>query len=113
MTKERTKAIKIVDELIAYFFAHQLTHINIDLNYGLNQLEVTVKGSCKKQPDDLDQLEDVLNSERQEELEDYYASLLGENRNYNELNLLGALVDSADITYDNQQLIITVYRKRS
>lgn len=107
------KAIKIVDELIAYFFAHQLTDLTIDLNYGLSQLEISVQGSCDQKPDDLDQLKEVLNSERQEELEEYYSSLLGESRNYHELNLLGALVDSADISYQNQQLSITVYRKRS
>lgn len=106
-------AIRIIDELIAYFFAQQITDINIDLDYGLSQTEISVQGPCKEEPADLDQLEDVLNSERQEELEEYYSSLLGENRNYHELNLLGALVDGADITFDNQQLSITVYRKRS
>jgi len=112
LTKERMKTIKVIDELIAYFFSHQVDSLQVDVHYGQKQVKIMLQGTCVKKPDDLDQLDEVLNTPRRDELEEYYWSLLGESRSYQELNLLGALVDCADVIYENQKLTVTVFRKK-
>lgn len=106
------KTIKVIDELIAYFFSHHVDSMQIDIHYGKKQVKVMLQGTCENKPEDLDQLDEVLNAPRRDELEDYYWSLLGESRSKQELNLLGALVDCADVFYENQKLFVTVFRKK-
>lgn len=106
------KAIKIVDELLSYFFSYHIMNVQIDIQYGMSEVAITVEGDTETRPDNLEELDEVLNKERQVELEEYYWSLLGENRNYHELNLLGSFVDRANIVFENSHLSVTVYRKR-
>ncbi|SFI15057.1 hypothetical protein SAMN05192551_10752 [Tindallia magadiensis] len=112
MRKERMKTIKVIDELIAYFFSHQIDNFSVDVHYGQKQVKIMLQGTCLRRPDDLDQLDEVLNAPRQDELEDYYWSLLGESRSYQELNLLGSLVDCADVLYEDEKLYVTVFRNK-
>lgn len=113
MTNERMKTIKVVDELIAYFFSHKVNELSIDVHYGREQVKIMLQGKCPERPDDLSQLDEVLNAPRQEELEDYYWSLLGESITQHELNLLGSLVDSGDVLYENGKLFIAVHINKS
>lgn len=112
MTRERMKVIKIVNELLSYFFMHHIIDVQIDVQYGKEHVIITIIGQIDSKPDDIKELCDVLNAERQVEFEDYYWSLLGEHRNYSELNLLGALVDKGEVTFEKEHLIVKVYRSR-
>lgn len=107
------KAIKIVDELISFYFNIEITDIHIDVQYEEEEIKITLEGNCCYPPDEkLERLQELLNAPRQEELEDYYWELVGENDHYEELTLLGALVDSGNVEYQDNRLKITVHKKR-
>lgn len=107
------KAIKMVDELISFYFKIGITDIQIDLQYKEGEIEISLKGHCLHPPrEELEMLTEVLNAPRQEELEEYYWELVGESDHYQELTLLGSLVDYAEIDYHKNQLTIKVCRKR-
>ena len=112
MNSERMKAIKILEELIGYFFNHDINDIQMDLQYGDTEFKIMVEGTCKRRPADLDHLSDLLNTPRQAELEEYYWGLLGGSSQREELNLLGSLVDCGDVLYDREKLAVTVFRKK-
>ncbi|MEN1759203.1 hypothetical protein AAIG11_01835 [Anoxynatronum sibiricum] len=111
MTSERMKTIKMLEELIGYFFRNNINDVQMDLHYGETECKIMLEGTCLSRPADLDQLNELLNTPRQPELEEYYWGLLGGNDTRQELNLLGSLVDCADVSYDLQKLSITVFRK--
>ncbi|SHE50520.1 hypothetical protein [Alkalibacter saccharofermentans] len=111
MNTEKMKATKILEELIDYFFRNNVTNMKIALDFESNEIIVHVKGSCPQKPDDFDELYDVLNSPRQPEIEEYYFELLGGNDRREELGLLGSLVDSALMSYENGMMSIKVTRK--
>ncbi|AKL96947.1 hypothetical protein CACET_c35160 [Clostridium aceticum] len=113
MSNDKMRAIKIVDELMCFFFNIDITKLKIDFDYEeKSQIKVSLQGDCSNPPKEkLQELEEILNAPRQDVLEDYYWELVGENDNYDELTLLGALVDGGDIKYNNNKLRITVYRK--
>ena len=111
MTSERLKSIKMLEELIGYFFRHQINDLQMDLHYGDTECRIMLEGTCPSRPADLEQLNELLNAPRQPELEEYYWGLLGGNDTRQELNLLGSLVDCADVSYNLQKLSITVHRK--
>lgn len=48
----------------------------------------------------------MLNATSRPELEEYYYELLGSN----ELKLLGSLIDRAEMSFEDKQLCIKVYR---
>lgn len=111
MSNERMKATKILEELIGYFFNHNIDHLKMDLNYKEKEFIIQVEGQCSSRPSDLDHLIELLNEPRQDELEEYYWGLLGGNSQRQELDLLGSLVDCSEVTYEENILSITVYRK--
>ena len=111
MTNERMKATKILEELIGYFFNHGIDQLKMELDYNETEFRINVEGQCVSKPYDLDQLAELLNEPRQAELEEYYWGLLGGNSQRQELNLLGSLVDSADVVCDKNTLSITVFLK--
>ena len=111
MTSERMKATKILEELIGYFFNHNIDYLQMELEYKDTEFIIKVEGTCSSRPSDLDHLNELLNTPRQAELEEYYWGLLGGNSQRQELNLLGSLVDCADVIFNEEILSVTVYRK--
>ncbi|SNS42391.1 hypothetical protein SAMN05446037_1009180 [Anaerovirgula multivorans] len=113
MTHDKMKAIKIVDELMSFYLKIGIVDIHIDFNYGEKQTEVHLRGECHNPPiKKLEKLETVLNTPRQPELEEYYWELVGNSDYYQEITLLGALVDSGEVDYSDHQLKVKVIRKR-
>ncbi|SET76950.1 hypothetical protein SAMN05660297_03442 [Natronincola peptidivorans] len=112
MMNERTKSIRILHELIGYYYKHKINDIQMQLCYTDNECKIMLEGTCCRPPEDLEKLSEALNSPRQIELEECYWQLLGDNSGEIQLSLLGSLVDSADIDFDLQKLSLTVYRKK-
>lgn len=111
MSRERSKAVRIMGELIGYFFRHEIYDLEMELHYDTEEVRVSAKGPCAERPLDLDALEDVLNAPRQVELEEYYAELLGGRSFREELGLLGSMVDASEIRYEEGTLSIALVRR--
>lgn len=111
MGRERSKAVRIMGELVSYFFRHEIYDLEMELHYDTDEVRVTARGPCAERPMDLDALEDVLNAPRQVELEEYYAELLGGKGFREELNLLGSMVDASEVRCADGTLSITLVRR--
>ena len=112
MPTEKNKATKILSELIDYFFRNKIHKINMSLEYSKSATIIRLDGPCTHKPDDYDDLFEVFNEERRPELEEYYYSLLGGDFKRDEINLLGSMIDKAEMSYEDNHLSITVYRYR-
>ena len=86
-------------------------NLHIDVTYVDLQVKIILEGAIENLPQkDLDKIIYILNEPRQEELDEYYWNLAGDNR-HPELNLFGTLVDNADIEYTDNILRVTVISK--
>lgn len=110
MKNEQLKAIKILEELIDYFFRNGSYDLNMALKYHKDKICIHVEGTCEHRPADFMELYELLNSARRPELEGYYYELLGSSVGNGELKLLGSLIDRADMSYENNLLSVTVFR---
>ncbi len=110
MTKERNKAVKILVELIGYFFGNDISSIDMNLTYNVSGFNIHLRGNCECEPEELEKLNETLNAPRQNELEEYYWGLLGSSNSKQELYLLGSLVDSGKVEYNDGILEVSVER---
>ena len=108
------KNIKIVSELIAYF--HKLGADDIHIDMGTNEIRsyFSISGIVKNLPkDELENLDIVLNTNRQHEIEQHYWNLGGESEYDCELTLVGMMIDEVDISYANNILTLNIIRKEN
>ncbi|MCC5911020.1 MAG: hypothetical protein JJT76_11350 [Clostridiaceae bacterium] len=112
MKRDKTKLINMIGELIGFYFKIGIMDMDVNLQQGEKETIITLEGDCSNPPiEKLEELKELLNTPRQAEVEDYYSKLLGDDHDYQELNLLGAMVDKASVDYENNKLKITVYKK--
>ena len=112
---EREKARRIIDELLTYFFSHEINQSHVDITFASDGFHTTIQGTCEQLPSDIYDFLEMLNTPRDRDLESYYDELLGGHHSLHEekdYNLLGMMIDEADILYENQQLRIEVFRQR-
>jgi HSP20 family molecular chaperone IbpA len=105
------KSRKILDELIGYFTTHQINELDIHFKNTQGQLNITISGKTPAKPKDMDTLEQLLNTTRHPEYEEYFWGLLGSSSNQSEISLLGNLVDGGDVSYENGILTVSIRRK--
>lgn len=110
--QEFLKSVKLINELAAFVF--KAGGKEFDINFKENDLktkitiESDVESLSKKAIDTLK----GLNTPRQSEVEEYYWELAGENDNYQELFLVGMMIDYAEYSYiDNHLKIIVIKNK--
>jgi hypothetical protein len=109
MKHKKEKLIKIMNELVNFCFSIHMNDLNINFSCREDRGEISVEGYCTNPPmERLQDLEYILNSPRQEELEEYYWQLVGEGNEYQELEMIGALVDSGSIDYKDNILKISI-----
>jgi hypothetical protein len=110
--QESLKAIKLISELTGFILKTGGEEIDINLKDKEDQIRIIIKSRIENlQQEDLEVLKS-LNTPRQSEVEDYYWELAGENENYQELTLVGMIIDKAEYNYENDILTITVYRHK-
>ncbi|WP_157047329.1 hypothetical protein [Alkaliphilus metalliredigens] len=113
MKQERMRSRKILDELMSFCFKVGVKDIHVDFKDGEENVMIHVEGKSQEIPiEELENLKSLLQVQRQDQIEGYYWGLAGENDHYQELPLVGMMIDEADVQYDNQQLNITVYRNK-
>lgn len=109
---ERQQAKRIVDELLNYFFLHQIDEVKIALDFAEEGLYVEMQGKTSQVPTDLEQFATILNTPRDLTLEDYSEQLIGsEHHDREDYHLLGTLIDDVEIMYDRPVLDIKVFRR--
>lgn len=105
------KNLRIVNELVTYYHKNNCDDIHIDMSTVNNVSYFCILGNvpnlCEK---DFELLKDVLNAPRQHEVEQYYWNLGGNTELDCELSLVGAMIDTAEVTYIDNILTIKIKR---
>ncbi len=109
------KTMRIVDELVG--FCCRRGGCNIDINYNTQKNNSTIititSPNTKVTEEDLEMLEDTLSQHRQHEMEEMYWLISGDDSYGDELSLVGVMIDSCEIKYENDVLTIIAYRNES
>ncbi|PRX24192.1 hypothetical protein BX659_12416 [Orenia metallireducens] len=112
MKHEKMKIIKILDEILSFSLNNQADEIDIKIKVNEEQTIIKFKdNSPNLNQDKLEEIEEMLNIEKQPEVEEYYWELIGQNDYCDELSVVGLMIDKAIITYKPQEgLEVTLYR---
>lgn len=111
MKFKREKLIKIMNELVSYCIDINIRDLKIEFKIDEAMGRVSVEGYSENPPlEKLKKLEKILNSPRQKELEGYYWELVGDGHGYQELEMVGVLVDGGSVSYEDNILKISIYR---
>lgn len=114
MRYKREKLIKIMNELVNFCLQINMKDLKIQFSCHEHKGQISIEGYCDNPPmERLEDLEYILNSPRQEELEEYYWSLVGDGYGYQELEMVGVLVDSGSISYEDRVLKISITRNQA
>lgn len=112
MRFKKEKLIKIMNELVNFCLQIKMEELDIKFICKENEEVITVSGYAENPPlDRLNDLETILNAPRQQELEEYYWGLVGNGCGYQELEMVGILVDSGRIDYKDKILTIHIERR--
>ena len=105
------KNLKIINELIAYYNRFGIFNVHIDLSSDDHNSYFDISGKIDSfSEDEVNSLIETLNMPRQHEIEHYYWNLNGESEFDSELTLVGMMVDSSEVTYENGLLKISLIR---
>lgn len=105
------KNIKIINELITYFYKLGSLDVHVDLSTDNINSYFTIYGEVESiSKDELDSLATILNTPRQHEIEHYYWNLSGECEFDSELSLVGMMINTAKISYTEKILKIRLTR---
>lgn len=108
------KNIKIINELIAYFYKLGTTDVHIDLTSENENSYFNVYGHVNTiSKEELEYLTSILNTPRQHEIEHYYWSLGGECEFDSELTLVGMMINSAKVYFKDGILKISIIREEN
>ncbi|AYE34071.1 hypothetical protein [Clostridium septicum] len=108
------KNLRIVSELITYFHKLGTDDVHLDIKSEDDKSYFYISGEVLNLPqEELNNLNLILNTQRQHEIEHYYWNLGGESELDCELSLIGMMVDDVIITYENNILTLKILRKES
>lgn len=106
------KNIKILDELLTYFIKQKNTRLSMEMREDNNKHYFSIRGGVENiSSEELERLKEALNTPRQHEIEEYYWQLGGEISFDCELTLVGMMIDTADVKYEDGILTIDVIRQ--
>ncbi|MGL4800002.1 MAG: hypothetical protein ACRCWY_11510 [Cellulosilyticaceae bacterium] len=116
MRHEYKKVSRIVDELTTFFLEHRAKEISLNIEMKDDHEVITIKACpidhMKKV---IDNLQRMLSNPRESEMEEYFWELAGEcdySSESCELSLVGSMIDSASIDYDDEQICLELIRRR-
>lgn len=112
MHHEMKKVTVIVTEMMTMLMLNGAREIDIKIKRTDIGTEFTFTHyDCHYDEDFIDRLEYNLNTQRQYEVEGYYWQLAGEDESGDELHLVGAMIDEAEIKKDEENLHIHLIRR--
>lgn len=105
------KNLRIMNELVAFFYNLGCTDIHIDLSVNNNISSFIIMGNiCAIKDKDFESLKQALCIPRQHEIEEYYWNLIGENETGSQISLVGMMIDKCNISFENNILTLEIYR---
>lgn len=110
MKSEKDKILKIMNELVCFFFSLDITEPSISIKVTDTHTEIFVRGEYKN-PDvkKLERFSELVTTSVGDEYDEYYWNLAGSS-NYPEYLILGTLTDGITIVHEDDILKITVTR---
>lgn len=112
MVNEKSKIIKIMNELVRFCLNNGIHNINTQLDIEPTYGKICVEGCCNKvSKKAIKEIEEIFNSPYKDESEECYWNLMGSN-DYSEMHLLGALITEGKVEYDGEVLKISVIRNK-
>lgn len=112
MKHEVKKITQIVNELISLLMIDGAEDLQVSIK---RHEEVThidiIQKQCQYDVSFIEEMTHDLNIPRQHEIEGYYWQLVGENDCEEELCLVGAMIDEAEVTLTGEELHIHLVRK--
>ncbi len=111
MKSEKDKVLKVMNELVCFFFSLDIDSPCITINKLEHHTAIYVEGYYPK-PDykKLERFYELVNTSRQDDYDEYYWNLAGSSH-YPEYILLGSLTDTVNIEHKDDTLKIVVTRK--
>lgn len=114
MKHEAKKISLIIDELMTVMLLHGAKEINIKIKREENKTEIIFEYlDCDYGDDFLEELQESLNIQRQSEVEGYYWQLCGDDDEGDELFLVGAMIDEAEVERKGKNVLIHIVRKET
>ena len=111
MQNEIKKITKLVDEVTSLLMRYGSNDINVHIKRDSELSTITIIDYNSGYPDDeITSLSDVLNIQRQCEIEEFYWELMGDDSHEDELFLVGSMVDKATVNKIDKNLHIVKYR---
>lgn len=112
MNEVQQKLIRVLNELLHYYFDLRMEDISIEILQGKTESSIIMSGyPSVVDREELKELSKTLNKPRREELEEYYWNLVGTVDSSEQMNLVSMLIDSANVELDNGKLTLQVYRR--
>lgn len=113
MRHEYKKVARIVDELTTFFLEKGAKDINLDIKVLEGKEIITIKAYPVEQIERvIEDLQKMLSYPRESELEEYYWELAGECDYSSELAIIGGMIDTASIDYDDDSICLELVRRR-
>ncbi len=111
MRHEIKKICRIVDELTTLFLRDDTNEVDFKIKTSSEKTIISIVDYNTRFSDDaIRHLEDTLNLQRQAEIEEYYWQLAGETDEGDELTLISAMIDTAEIEKKDGNLYIELIR---
>lgn len=111
MQNEVKKITKLVDEVTSLLMRSGSNDINVHIKRNSDLSTITIIDYNSTYPDnEIISLNDVLNIQRQYEVEEFYWELMGDDSHEDELFLVGSMVDKATVNKIDKDLHIVMYR---
>lgn len=109
-TSDAVVSKRITNSVLNYMIEHGVEDITIRLKVKDDKIIIIAEGNTEKKPNDIDELNSLINQKRISTLEEYYSTLLGYSDNVNDIDLLGSMVDEGCINYNDN--LLTFYAMR-
>lgn len=113
MKNEIIKVTKIVDELIDFYFVNSAKKVNISVEETKDSFIIEIESdNIRCDEEKIQNFKDLIDIQRQREMEEYYWQLAGTSLDGEEYNLIGMMVDESIVEYNCPRLKITLIRKK-
>lgn len=107
----RQRNINLLGEFTSYLLNLGCTDIHIDFSTSEDETKINFTSENHNLTEkNILKLNSLLNTPRREDIEEYYWELNGDEHDYSELALIGMMIDSAEVSYENNILKVNMNR---